>query len=263
MPAEPLPAPHLAGFDRTHFAHGGRTRPVYRAGEGPGVIVIHEIPGITPEVIRFAEWVVEAGFHVVIPALFGTPGKPKSTGYILKSFARTCISREFKCLASNQASPVTAWLRALCRTVQAERGGLGVGAVGMCLTGNFALSLMMEPSMMAPVLSQPSLPLPLGRARKQALHLSETELATAKAREVPLLGLRFDTDPACPGTRFDRLHQEFGDRFEAIEIPARFAATSMRHSVLTNDLVDEAGHPTIAARDRVLAFLTERLKPSR
>ena len=116
--------------------------------------------------------------------------------------------------------------------------------------------------MMAPVLAQPSLPLPLGSARKKALHLSPEQLSTAKSRDIPILGMRFDTDPACPPARFDRLRTEFGARFEAIEIPARFAATSMRHSVLTNDLVDEAGHPTIAARDRVLSFLAERLKPS-
>lgn len=252
----------LAGFDCSTFSHGGKTRPVFSAGDGPGVIVIHEIPGITPEVARFARWVVDAGFHVVMPSLFGEPGKPKSTGYILGSFARACISREFRCLAANRASPVTDWLRALCRDLHADQGGPGVGAIGMCLTGNFALSLMMEPAMMAPVLAQPSLPLPLGSARKKALHLSPEQLSTAKSRDIPILGMRFDTDPACPPARFERLRAEFGARFEAIEIPARFAATSMRHSVLTNDLVDEAGHPTIAARDRVLSFLAERLKPS-
>ena len=254
--------PILSGFDRDSFSHGEKTRPLFRAGDGPPVIVIHEIPGITPEVARFAKWVVEAGFHAVIPSLFGVPGKPKTTGYILNSFARTCISREFKCLSTNQASPVTEWLRALCRTLHDQRGGVGVGAVGMCLTGNFALSLMLEPSMMAPVLSQPSLPLPLGTARKRALHLSGEQLEEAKARDVPVLSLRFDADPACPADRFDTLRREFGQRFEAIEIPGHHAATRMRHSLLTNDLVDKTGHPTVAARDRVLAFLTERLKPT-
>lgn len=250
----------LRDFAETSFEHAGRKRPVYRAGEGPGVIVVHEIPGITPEVARFAKWVVEAGFHVVMPSLFGTPGKPKSAGYILGAFARACISREFHMLASDAASPITEWLRALCRVVHEEQGGRGVGAVGMCLTGNFALSLMMEPAMMAPVLSQPSLPLPLGAARKRGLHVSPEQLAAAQARSVPVLGLRFDTDPACPRERFERLREAFGARFEAIEIPARHAATKMRHSVLTNDLIDEAGQPTAAARDRVLAFLAENLK---
>jgi dienelactone hydrolase len=251
----------LDGFDHQTFTHDGRTLPVFRAGSGPGVIVIHEIPGITPEVVRFARWVVDAGFSVAMPSLFGTPGRPKSTAYILGSFARACISREFHVLAAHRASPITEWLRALCRQMHAECGGPGVGAVGMCLTGNFALSLMMEPAMMAPVLSQPSLPLPLGGARKRALHLSPEQLAAAKARDIPVLALRFDTDPACPGARFARLREEFGHRFEAIEIPEKFAATKMRHSVLTNDLIDESGQPTAAARDRVLAFFAERLNP--
>ncbi len=254
----------LHDFARAHFTHDGKTRPLFLAGVGPGVIVIHEVPGITPEVVRFARWVVDAGFRVAMPSLFGVPGKPKSTGYILASFARACISREFRCLATEKSSPVTDWLRALCRDLHNQCGGPGVGAVGMCLTGNFALTLMMEPSMMAPVLSQPSLPLPFGRARKCSLHLSPTELAAAQQRTragARILGLRFDNDPACPGERFVRLREAFGDSFEDIEIPGRFAATHMRHSVLTNDLVDEAGHPTVAARDRVLQFLSEQLSP--
>ncbi len=251
----------LTGFEETRFTHDGRTLPVYRAGEGPGVVVIHEIPGITPEVARFARWVVDAGFHVAMPSLFGTPGKPKTTGYLIGSFARACISREFHVLAADRSSPITDWLRALCRDLHSRCGGPGVGAVGMCLTGNFALSLMMEPTMMAPVLSQPSLPLPIGKARKKGLHLSPDTLAAARARDVRVLGMRFEGDPACPPERFARLREEFGDRFEAIEIPDSYAATKMRHSVLTNDLVDESGHPTVAARDRVLAFFAERLRP--
>ncbi|MEQ8247612.1 MAG: dienelactone hydrolase family protein [Alphaproteobacteria bacterium] len=262
MARRPVTEAVLHDFTCTPFTYGGKTRPVFSAGSGPGVIVIHEVPGITPEVVRFARWVVEAGFQVAMPSLFGVPGKPKSTAYILSSFARTCISREFKCLAAEETSPITDWLRALCRDLHNRCGGPGVGAVGMCLTGNFALALMMEPSMMAPVLSQPSLPLPLGRERKRGLHLSKEALAAAQRRTrdgARILGLRFDTDPACPGERFARLRDSFGDRFEEIEIPGRYAATRMRHSVLTNDLVDETGHPTLAARDRVLAFLTEQL----
>ena len=90
----------LHDFARAHFTHDGKTRPLFLAGVGPGVIVIHEVPGITPEVVRFARWVVDAGFRVAMPSLFGVPGKPKSTGYILASFARACISREFRCLAA-------------------------------------------------------------------------------------------------------------------------------------------------------------------
>ena len=36
------------------------TRPTYRKGSGPGVVVIHEVPGLTPKVIGFGEEVVAA-----------------------------------------------------------------------------------------------------------------------------------------------------------------------------------------------------------
>lgn len=257
----------LDGFTSTEFSHEGATRPVYRRGEGPGVVVIHEVPGITPEVAGFGRRVADAGFSVAMPELFGEAGRPYSTGYILNGLVRACVSREFHVLASHQASPVTDWLRALARSLHAEVGGPGVGAIGMCLTGNFALALMLDPCLMAPVVSQPSLPFPLGRERRAALHLSDDELAQARKRAsegVPILGMRFSHDPMCPPERFETLRREFGDQFEGIEIDSSpgnpHGIPRTAHSVVTKDLVDETGHPTREALDRVLAFFAERLR---
>lgn len=256
----------LPGFTSGTFTHDGATRTVYRRGSGPGVVVMHEIPGITPPVAAFARRVADAGFTAVMPHLFGTPGKPLGVPYMLGQLARACISREFRVLAARESSPITDWLRALCRSVHAELGGPGVGAIGMCLTGNFALALMVDPAVMAPVLSQPSLPFAVGRERRAGLHLSDADLAVVRARAgagVGVLGLRFTHDPACPGERFARLRQELGDGFEAIEIDSGpgnpHGIRRVAHSVVTNDLVDEAGHPTRAALERVLAFFHERL----
>jgi len=188
----------LDGFHEASFTHDGKTRPVYRRGSGPGVLVMHEIPGIHPGVATLASRVANAGFLVAMPVMFGTPGKPVSSGYIAAQVLRVCVSREFWLLAARESSPITEWLRALCRSLHAEIGGKGVGAIGMCLTGNFALALMVDDAMMAPVLSQPSLPLPIGKSRRAGLHLSEKDLAIAKSRKVPILGLRFTADPACP-----------------------------------------------------------------
>ena len=259
----------LDGFTTTEFSADGVTHPVHRGGSGPGVVIIHEIPGITPAVAGFAERVADAGFSVALPELFGTAGKPFSGGYVANQMLRACISREFHVLASRSASPITTWLRALCRSLHEELGGPGVGALGMCLTGNFALALMVDPWVMAPVLSQPSLPFPLGAERRAALHISDGDLEIVKKRVREegqcLLGLRFTHDPTCPGERFDRLRRELGDGFEAIEIDSSpgnpNGLTRASHSVLTNDLVDEQGHPTREALDRVLAFFAERLKP--
>lgn len=258
----------LEGFEERQFTHDGRTRPVYRRGQGPGVVVIHEIPGITPEVARFGRMVADAGFTVAMPSLFGTPGKPLSPGYVVGELARACIGREFRVLAAHQASPITEWVRALARDLHREIGGKGVGAIGMCLTGNFALAMMMDPCLMAPVLSQPSLPFPVGAERRAALHVSDEQLATIKKRVAEegarVLGLRFTCDAMCPAERFETLRRELGDGFEAIEIDSSpgnpHGISRTAHSVVTKDLVDRDGHPTRAALERVLAFFAERLR---
>jgi dienelactone hydrolase len=257
----------LEGFEAFPFTHDGATRDVYRRGSGPGVVVIHEIPGITPEVARFGRRVADDGFTAFLPHLFGTPGKPFSNAYVVSQMARACVSREFAVLARNESSPVTNWLRALCRHAHGECGGPGVGALGMCLTGNFALALMVDESVMAPVLSQPSLPFPVSASHRAALHVSDSDLAVAKGRAqlgCGVLGLRFTRDPLVPGARFERLRRELGSGFEAVEIDSSpgnpHGIPRTAHSVLTKDLVDEAGHPTRAALERVLGFFRERLK---
>jgi len=256
----------LDGFSEFSFTHDGATRTVYRRGTGPGVVIMHEIPGITPQVAEFACRVADAGFTAYLPHMFGTPGKPISTPYIVGQLARACISREFSVLARGDASPITDWLRALCRQAHDECGGPGVGAVGMCLTGNFALALMVDDSVMAPVLSQPSLPFPVTGAHRSALHVSDEQLAVVKQRArhgCGVLGLRFSADPMCPGERFETLRRELGKGFEGIEIDSSpgnpHGIPRTAHSVLTTDLVDREGHPTRAALDRVLGLFRERL----
>lgn len=259
----------LSGYESFAFTHDGATRDVYRRGTGPGVVVMHEIPGITPQVEAFARRVADRGFAVYLPHLFGTPGQPLSNGYIVGQLLRACIGREFSVLAANASSPITDWLRALCRHAHAECGGPGVGAIGMCLTGNFALALMVEPSVMAPVLSQPSLPFPVSARHRAALHVSDEALTTIKRRVAdgcPVIGMRFTHDVTCPGERFETLRRELGAGFEGIEIDSGPGNTHGiargAHSVVTTDLVDQAGHPTRAALDRVLGFFEERLRPT-
>jgi dienelactone hydrolase len=259
----------LLGFERTSYRYEGVERVVYTRGDGPGVLVMHEIPGITPQVAEFARRVADAGFYVALPVLFGEVGKPAGPVYGAREIVRACIRREFHVLASHHSSPITDWLRALCRQVHAERGGPGVGAIGMCLTGNFALSLMVDEVMMAPVLSQPSLPFPFGTERKSALHISPEDLIRIKERcaadpGLKVIGLRFTQDPMCPAERFETLRRELGGSFEGHEIDRKMAnpqGPPVAHSVVTNHLVDEEGHPTRAALDRVLAYFAERLRP--
>ena len=257
----------LAGFSTRTFTHAGRSWPVHRAGSGPGVLVMHEVPGLTAAVIGFARRLVDAGFTVELPQLFGDVGGGYDAVSTVRALTRACISREFTVLRAQRRSPITDALRALATALHADVGGPGVGAIGMCLTGNFALALVLDGPVVAPVLSQPSLPFGLTAAHRADPHLHPGELAAladrCEADQIDVLGLRFTHDPLCPAARFEALREALGARFEGVEIPSGpgnpHGLRWDSHSVLTRDLVDEAGHPTRVALDRVLAFLTARL----
>jgi dienelactone hydrolase len=256
----------VPGFTLTSFTALDKTRDMYCRGSGPGVIVMAEVPGITPLVAGFAQRVADAGFTVYLPQLFGTPMRPESPGYAMGVIARACISREFRVLGAHQSSPIVDWLRALARHAHDECGGKGVGAIGMCLTGNFSLAMMLNAPIIAPVMSQPSLPFSLTQNLSACIHASPEEIAAAHDKidhqGARILGLRFKGDPMCRGPRFVTLQKEFGAAFEAIEIDDQYANPQGRppaHSVLTRHLIDEAGQPTRAALDRTLAFLREQL----
>jgi dienelactone hydrolase len=243
----------LDGWQRTEFTAHDRTRDVFRRGNGPGVIVIHEIPGITPKVARFANDLVASGFTVAMPSLVGTPGRSVSGLYGTASLLKVCVGREFTHWALQRTSPIIEWLRALASDVHATAGGPGVGAVGMCFSGGFALGMMVDDVMVAPVLSQPSLPFAVGKqARGADVNLSpaDAERVAARAGEgCQVLGLRFDQDKLV-GTRFESLRTLLGDAFIAVELPS---VSKRDHSVLTEQR-DEA------SVQRVIDFLTLKLQ---
>jgi dienelactone hydrolase len=255
----------LAAYERFAFTDGRWIRDVFKRGEGPAVIVMHEIPGLHPGVVRFADHVAAAGMTVYLPVLFGRPGKPVSIPYAIgEMFGGICIRREFQVWAGKGSSPIVEWLRALARKAHAECGGAGVGAVGMCFTGGFALAMMTEPAVVAPVLSQPSQPI-LGKDKAAAIDASPAEIACAKRRfeeeDLSMIGLRFTSDGAVPGARFEALKREFGDRFEAIELEAADAQQGTGlppHSVLTLHLDDRPGTPTKKVEERVIEFFKSR-----
>ena len=249
----------LADYVKFNFTEGPWTRSVYRRGSGPAVIVIHETPGLHPLVIRFADRIVAAGMTVFLPVLFGEPGRPVTTGYALRiMLSNICIHREFNVWFAGKSSPIVEWLRALARKAHAECGGRGVGAIGMCFTGGFALAMMTEASVVAPVLAQPSLP-----AAAAGIDASPEEVACARRRfkneNLSMIGLRFKHDRLVPDARFDTYRREFGDKFEAIELEAADAAPAdlplPPHSVLTIHMREDG--PTKAAERRVIAFFKE------
>jgi dienelactone hydrolase len=255
----------LKGYTLFDFDDGRWVRPVYKRGSGPAVIIIHEAPGLHPLVVRFADRVAAAGMTVFLPSLFGKPGKSVTLAYALTTMIPViCIRREFNVWAADQSSPIVDWLKALARKAHADCGGRGVGAVGMCFTGNFALAMMTEPVVIAPVLSQPSLP--MGKKKAAAIGVSPAEIACAKRRfaeeDLSMIGLRFEGDPFVPPERFETLKSTFGDKFEAIELDPKDAqsGTGMPpHGVLTIHLRDDdPDGPTKKAEQRVIAFFKDR-----
>lgn len=259
----------LRDFDPREVELQGETRRVYVSGTGPAVIVMHEMPGISPHVARFARWVRSAGCTVFMPSLFGRDGAVPQVEEGERVFRRACVSREFRVMAGGGTSPVVAWLRALAAVAHKECGGAGVGAVGMCFTGNFALSMMIEPAMTAAVACQPSLPLD----DQSAIEMSERDAARISGRlardDLTVRAYRFDGDTFCTAARFATYRAAFGERFEGRVLPDSAANPdtspfftkhiSVPHSVVTQHLIDRDGEPTIAARDEIIGYLRQRL----
>ncbi|MBX3654247.1 MAG: dienelactone hydrolase family protein [Ramlibacter sp.] len=259
----------LHDFTPRSITLDGATKVVHVAGRGPAVIVMTEMPGISPQVARFARWVRDAGFTVYMPSLFGRDGAVPAVDEGIAVFRRACVSAEFRAMAANESSPVTQWLRALARQAHGECGGPGVGAIGMCFTGNFALSMTLEPALLAPVMCQPSLPMndPAGMA------MAPDELAAVRDRlerdDLTVMAYRFEGDRHCRAQRFAAFSQALGPRFVARVLPDSAAnpdtppffdqVVASPHSVVTAHLIDEAGQPTRAARDEILAFFAKRL----
>jgi dienelactone hydrolase len=259
----------LEDFDPRSVTLEGVTKTVHVAGSGAGVIVMTEMPGISPHVARFARWVRDAGFTVYMPSLFGRDGAVPGVEEGTAVFQRACVSAEFRAFAANESSPVTQWLRSLAKLAHEECGGPGVGAIGMCFTGNFALTMMLEPSMLAPVLAEPALPLddPAG------LEIAPEELVAVAERlqreDLTVLAYRFKGDRFCKAQRFAAYSEALGERFIGRVLPDSAAnpdtppffeqVVASPHSVVTAHLIDEAGQPTIAARDEILSFFARRL----
>ncbi|GAA2814059.1 dienelactone hydrolase family protein [Saccharopolyspora taberi] len=259
----------LADFSARLVDVEGVSKTVCVAGSGPGVVLMPEMPGISPDVIRFARWIRDAGFTVYLPSLFGVDGAFPTTAEGEKVVRRACVSAEFRAFAGGGTSPVTAWLRGLARTALAECGGPGVGAIGLCFTGNFALTMTLESAVIAPVVNHPSLPLddPGG------LEISDEDAVTIRERierdGLTVLAYRFDNDRWCTGQRFAAYRALLGDAFDDRVLPGEAAnpnpppffrdIVGCPHSVVTAHLVDQQGHPTLRARDEILAFLATRL----
>ncbi len=261
------PISSLNGWVRASFTGAGMTYDCYEKGSGPGVVLIPEVPGLTPQVLGLADHLVGEGFTVVMPSPFGEPGRPLTVGYAIRTVSRLCVSAEFRAFAVNAHRPITDYFRAVAADLAARTPGPGVGVIGMCFTGGFALAAAVDDSVLASVVSQPGVPLPVGRARQLDPTMSAEEFdrvaERASAGEVCALGLRFSEDSSSPRARFDTIKTRLGDKFEIIQIDSSKGNadgySSSAHSVLTGELRETPPNQACAARERVVAFLRERI----
>ena len=227
----------MDGFEKFDFEHGGISHPVYHAGSGPPVLLVHELPGFLAETKVLAERLHDAGFHVFAPVFLGKPGQNfsglKTLGYTLL----LCIRREFRLLAKNADGPFLDWLRALSADAAARSGHAKVGLIGMCLTGNYAISLIAEAHVGGAVSCQPSLPL----FRKKALGLDRLDAVKARADSLAteaggpsVLAYRFEDDTICPHVKVKGIADAMPEAVRAVELPGK------GHSTLTIDLAVSA-----------------------
>ncbi|UXA16927.1 dienelactone hydrolase family protein [Mycobacterium sp. SMC-4] len=261
------PESDLTGWVATPFTAAGQTYDVYRKGEGPGVVLIPEMPGLHPGVLALGDHLVDNGFTVAAPSLFGTPGAPARGPGALPVLLKGCVAKEFAAFATNADRPVAHYLRALARDLDANTPGKGVGVIGQCFTGGFALAAAVDDSVLAPVMSQPSIPLPLTPKQRRDPGVSEAELQVVARRAAEeglcVMGLRFSADPLVPGARFATLKDRLGDAFDVIEINSGKGNADglgrMAHSVLTDQVREVDGNPAYEARKRVVEFFKSRL----
>ena len=175
-----------------------------------------------------------------------------------------CLSKELNSLSTNAPSKIAGRLRALCRRIHAECGGRGVGVIGMCLIGNLLLSVMLDESVLVPVMCEPAVPLvPWSKERTAALGVPDDDArrAAERARKVQVLGFRFETDTKCPDDRFQTLEQLFGKKcFKGKTIPTGpnnpGKIPNGSHSVLTGEFdYSDLNHPARKALDEIIERL--------
>jgi dienelactone hydrolase len=257
------------GFQEIPFSRDGIDHRVFFTGDGPPILVLHELPGLSPSAARFGRRLAAEGFRVYMPLLFGEQGQDDWK----KAQKELCVSREFANLAAGVSAPIVDWLRALVNEISARHGQSSVGAIGMCLTGAFAIPLILERCVVAPVAAQPGVPfsalfraIGVGNGEwASQMNISDADLSSAAARaerdQITLMAVRFEKDRICPKERLDRLQSAFGARLLRRELPGG-SFLNPPHATLTAGF-EQADDPNAPARvlfKDLVKFLQARLQ---
>ncbi|HEX8169133.1 MAG TPA: hypothetical protein VF824_01175 [Thermoanaerobaculia bacterium] len=213
--------------------------------DDPPILLLHELPGLLPQTVAFADEIVKRHYRVYMPLLFGGFGReaPLARQLLL------CAGPNFNCLSTHE-SRVAGKLRVLRDRIYA-RHHRELGVIGMCLTGAMPLALA-DDKVAAVVLSQPAIPFPLTAATRRALGVDPKVLPVTHAQ---VLRIRFEQDCLVPQERFDAIAAVVPkDHLETIVVPTN---DPRQHSVLT---VEAGGAEARKAVDQALDFLGEHVR---
>jgi dienelactone hydrolase len=265
------------GYACEAFAAAGWRHDVYRGGEGPAVLLLHEMPSFSWRTFLLANRIRDRGYRMVMPILVGGVRDAPGTGLrgalgvaadFGSSLWRICVSREFVALIGGRSSPVTDYLVELARAEAAASGRSKVGVIGMCLTGGFALAAAIDPAVGVAVVGQPALPFAIGPLKLIPGQAADLGLSDADHRQLIdrkddpdfcVRALRYETDSIAPKARVERIREELSPAATLRWIPGR------GHPVLS-DATDGTPHAAVRkeldeALSWVIATLDERLKP--
>jgi dienelactone hydrolase len=260
MPSMPIELTSRANrtYRATTFAHDGMRHDVYEGGTGPTVILIHEAGGLEHTTLDIADRLWAEGFRVLLPVLVGRPHADGSGSSVVANLLKLCVSREVFVFLTGRTSRIATWLRALAAREKGDHPGVGV--IGMCFSGGFALAAAVDESVIAAIASEPALPWPLLPGSGADLGLSPDDLACVRERhrdgKFGFFATRYTLDRGSPAARIERIKTEFGT--DVVIEPIGTA-----HSVLANAAHPETPDPVaVPALEATIALLKARLRPA-
>jgi dienelactone hydrolase len=236
--------------------NGRRVFVVSTESGGPPILLLHELPGMTPQCFYLARLLAARGYTIYMPLLVGSPGKTSTN----LNAAKVLFGGGFYG-SRDETSPIITSLRALRDEIHSRHPSQKLGVIGMCMSGNLPPAFLDRAYVKAVVMSQPALPT-FGNGKESKLALSQSDIKAARNSGVPMLAFRFTTDSISPEPRRVKFIETFGGQLTFRALPVDHTA----HAVLTTELFDAPNHakttgPSAEALKELIGYLGAQLAP--